>query len=504
MKPKDISTSEAFCHQLLNLDIKYAKSFTNLVMALASNTTAQSVVQLSESPLYHHQYSSIRDGIHGIGTDCSEQQEAMSQIRSLISSHLPSSSDWLVFQTDASAVQKAYSSCLAKRQYIKINNNVISNNKPISIGYPISLINLSIAPSSCKWSVPLDIQRIDSSESATQCAVRQISTLLEQTELKLSKRNIINTLDSGYGSPDYLCPIHKHDNLVNVVRFRYGKKIWEQATKSSTEQTNTGAPLIYGTKYYLTDISKSKTYRRKESTYQVYQTSIFDKPHDDYIELSGKTTKGRVLKILIWRWNDLLIRTKKGQNMKNKSFDLIASKVIDETTGELVFQKTMFVTIHGKQKAKITTEQAFESYRHRYDIEPAIKFTKQKLLLEKYQTPDVQHFDNWLVVIMTSFWLLFMVSKEGTYIPKKWQQYKPVNKKHQAEQGKTLRLTPSQSKQAAEKLFLTFDSAPFRPQNSKKGLGRKKGITLSQRTKHDVVKKTTNKANLKLKTEKKE
>ena len=83
--------------------------------------------------------------------------------------------------------------------------------------------------------------------------------------------------------------------------------------------------------------------------------------------------------------------------MKDKPFDLIASKVIDADSGKLVFNRTMFTTIHGQRKDEITTQQAFETYRHRYDIEPSIKFCKQKLLMEDYQTPDKQHFDNWLV-----------------------------------------------------------------------------------------------------------
>lgn len=166
------------------------------------------------------------------------------------------------------------------------------------------------------------------------------------------------------------------------------------------------------------------------------------------------------------------MRSKDGQNMKDKPFNLVASKVVDAETGELVFNKTMFTTIHGQRKDEITTTQAFESYRHRYDIEPAIKFAKQNLMLEKYQTPDVQHFDNWLVVVMTSFWLLFTACKEATYKPKKWQQYKPVNQ--QATESEAI-LTPNQTKQAAERFFMTFDAQPFTPQKSKKGKADKKG-----------------------------
>ena len=130
----------------------------------------------------------------------------------------------------------------------------------------------------------------------------------------------------------------------------------------------------------MIDASQTKIYHRKGKTYEVYQRSIFELAHQDYIEIEGQTSRGRNLKIMIWRWTNLLIRTKKGHNMKDKPFDLIASKVIDADSGKLVFNRTMFTTIHGQRKDEITTQQAFETYRHRYDIEPSIKFCKQKTI----------------------------------------------------------------------------------------------------------------------------
>lgn len=439
---KKITNSEQFCQDLLELDINYAKAFANTVMALSSYEDTKSVVGLSESPLFLYQYSSIRDGIHGVGLDNKEQSATMSSIAELGLKYLRDnesydSDNWLVLQTDASGVNKKHSSCLEERQYIKISNNVIRSNKPISVGYPISLVNVSIPPLSNKWSVPLNIRRITSSQSAVECSVEQVEELIcdspkeEKKQGLLSKFQVINTLDSGYGCPAYISPTFEHGKLVNLIRFRYGKKVWLSVKGQSQEEDITekndnkkqGTPKIYGEKYYLIDNTQTKIYSRKGEAYEIYQQSIFDLPHQDTIELSGQTSKGRKLKIVIHRWNDLLIRSKDGHNMKDKPFDIVASKVVDADTGELVFNRTMFTTIHGKLK------QAIETYRHRYDIEPSIKFCKQKLMLENYQTPDVQHFDNWLVVVMTAFWLLFTASPDVKYQPKKWQQYKEKNKK---------------------------------------------------------------------------
>lgn len=160
------------------------------------------------------------------------------------------------------------------------------------------------------------------------------------------------------------------------------------------------------------------------------------------------------------------------------------------------------------RKVKFLPSRHFEGYRKRYDIEPSIKFAKQKLLLDKFQTPSQQHCDNWLVVVMMSFWLLFTAKDEVTYIPKKWRQYKET--KRQATDGKeTASLTPSQTKQAAQAFFLTFENSPFLPKTSNKGKGRAKDTIITKRIRFPVVKKSKktvpnaqDKTKIKVKTEK--
>lgn len=60
------STPESFCHSILQLEVGKSKALANLVMALASNDASNSVTDLSRSPCYHYQYSSISDSIRGL------------------------------------------------------------------------------------------------------------------------------------------------------------------------------------------------------------------------------------------------------------------------------------------------------------------------------------------------------------------------------------------------------------------------------------------------------
>lgn len=52
-----------FCESILRLEIERSKSLANLVMGLASQTNAKSVVETSLSSCYHFQFSSISKAI---------------------------------------------------------------------------------------------------------------------------------------------------------------------------------------------------------------------------------------------------------------------------------------------------------------------------------------------------------------------------------------------------------------------------------------------------------
>ncbi len=54
---------EQFCRSILQIVSRNTKALANLVMGLASQTFARSVVEISLSKTYHYQYSSINKTI---------------------------------------------------------------------------------------------------------------------------------------------------------------------------------------------------------------------------------------------------------------------------------------------------------------------------------------------------------------------------------------------------------------------------------------------------------
>jgi hypothetical protein len=130
-----------------------------------------------------------------------------------------------------------------------------------------------------------------------------------------------------------------------------------------------------------------------------------------------------------------------------------------------------------------------KNYRQRYDIEGHNRFSKQRLLLDKYQTPDVQTLDNWTLLVAAAYWLLFYAADDVQANPKPWEKYLPKIKEleKQNNENKDLKnkenkpkLSVAQTQKAALNLFNTFDKKPFAPKSVKNGKGRKKGDKQTQ------------------------
>lgn len=448
-------------------------------MALSSYQKADSLVQLSESPFFHYQFSSIFKAIHELAATKSVYDYAKQQILGLCLKYAKPQKRVLL-QTDVTPLLKEHSPTLENRQHVKTSNNVIKGNKPLGIGYPLSSINLSVESG---WSLPLSRGRVPLDQTESSYAVEQIKALLPTLLITLQYDLIINVTDSSYTHAAYLSPLYEETNLVCISRFRRGSKVYVPATKA--DDTPKGAPKIYGDCFYLrhqTQIYKGKA-PKTGKTYEKEQVTIYDLPCSEEQQIKTVTKKGRPIIIQLFRWNNLKIRSKKGHCMKHKPFDLVGVQVVDAATGELVFKREMFYGIFGKRKTEVCLEQSYWDYRDRYDIEPSFRFNKQKMFLDSYDCEDVQHLDNFLLVNQLANWLLYMAADEVDFIPRKWEKNKsnPPPKPDKLSIAKTHR--------SVERLFLTFDKEPFLPKPSKKGKGKIK----RERPHYKVVKKAKKK-----------
>ena len=406
-----------------------------------------------------------------------------------------SSSDYYLLQTDTTPFCRPHSPTLPHRTFVSIPNNAVPGNRPLSIGYELSCVNLCDPES--RWSLPLSLKRVNLSETASDCAISQLDDLIAHPDLPFSGKEklLINTCDSKYGTANYLSVVHKHDQLVNIIRLRAGLRVWERYDGPQ----GAGRKRIYGKKYYLRPKSGFKTYKnyRTGKPSKVFQRSLFERDCDDHTIFETITAKGRRIRIELWRFNDLIMRSKTDYDMKDKPLDLIAVEVRDADSGKLLFGREMYIALCGQNKDQISLRDAYQHYRHRYGIEHYLRFSKQRLMMHKYQTPDIEHLDNWLLIQQLTAWLLYAASDETDKVLRKWETYLPENK----HTNDIRRLTISQTRKALQSLLLTLDLSPFKPKKSVKGKGRAKGTTFPPRKRYKRVKKTAYKRKPKTNTQ---
>ncbi len=399
-------------------------------MALASFKSAKSVVGLSESPVFHFQFSSICEAISSLARTYAEHAERLKALQRLFLARFEWKSiiDW---QSDGVSLFREHSRCLKDLQFVHKANTVIHGNKPIGIGYPLLFINL--ADFANKWSLPFEVEIAGKETDYVILAGQKMVEICGRDEFKEVLN--VNTADSSFSCPKYLSPTSKVKNLVSITRLRHGRKV------SFVERKKTnGAPQIYGKDWYLREESGDWTVQKKEITITKYQASIYENEPAEQTEIFTKTKKGRELRIEIRRWNEMLMHSSDGYLMKEAVFDMVSFRVWDEKTGKRVFKEDVFVSVMGSERKRLNLKEVYQRFRRRFDLEVMNRFMKQAMFLEDYQTPQLKNVENWVMTAQTAVWWLYEASDEVESVSAKWQKYGEPKIKEGAKR------TPSQTK----------------------------------------------------------
>jgi len=385
---------------------------------------------------------------------------------------------WLL-NTDISSIFRPHSPSLPQRRYVYKPNNKVKGNRPVDVGYELSCIGLSCRRphygiSEPAWNPPLSMRLVPYGENKNSFTAKQVNDLLGNKDLPFHKDLTVNALDSSYCSPEYVVDTYEQTNLVNIIRMPSNRNVWKQlsteqvAERRADNDDNRGANSVYGTLYKLKEVESWEMQADVQTTFGI------------------KLRNGKTCIVSMEIWEDMMVRTQRGKSMKDKPFRLVRIRLLDAITGQALFKKCMWLCVWGVRRMDLRAEEIYWAYRNRYDIEHFFRFGKQKLLLDKYQTPDEDHFQNWMEVVNMAYWLLFVGKGEAKHTCRKWQQY---DKNYKNRVNYELEVTPSQVQLQLAGIILEFDQTDFLPKLQIKGNGRKLGQTQPKRKKFPVWKK---------------
>jgi hypothetical protein len=310
------------------------------------------------------------------------------------------------------------------------------------------------------WVVPTMVRRVCSEEKATIVGAEQIGVLMEDETLTFHDELCVHVADSTYSAVTFLGPVVKHENLVNVLRVRSNRVFYHQPPPVEGKRPR-GHPRWYGERFALKD------------------SSTWGEP-DAVEETTLTTRKGRTYRVLLEGWHDMLMRGKKNLPMHQHPFTLIRVQVLDER-GCPVFKHTMWLIAIGERCNELSLVEAWKVYNQRYDEEHYFRFGKQRLLMASYQTPDVEHEENWMQIVALADGQLWLARDLAQSLPRPWERYLPKA------EGKTA--SPSTVQRDFGRIIRQIGTPAEPPKPRGKSPGRAKGEQQQSRKRHPVIKK---------------
>ncbi|MEM9447011.1 MAG: NF041680 family putative transposase [Cyanobacteria bacterium P01_E01_bin.6] len=449
-------------------------SLMDLLDALCGNTHARSVVELSLNPMFRREYGSLYGAIGALRAtrdevsasdqpDGSPPQSRFPQtwIQSIAKGvPPPSHRDYWLFGVDVTPVNRPHAITLKDRESV-YKPTVVAGQKPITLGHNYSLmaaIPEAEVTGGRRWIVPLSVERVTSFESKVEVGQQQVERLLDDETLPWHSQRCVLVVDSDYSHRRFLYPFSTQENRVIVTRSR-ANRVFYRIPQASTEKRR-GHPRWYGQRFDLKD----------ETTW--------GEP-DEQIKFETTTTKGHVRTVTLTRWYALLMKGSQAQPMHAHPFDLVQVQLADPT-GHRLF-KPQWLIVFGHSRQQLDTRNVYQGYTERFNLEHGIRFTKQNLMMNDLQTPDVTQEEAWVQFSWLAYVQLWMARLLAQGLPQPWQRFLPDYTQHHC--------TPAMVQRDFTRIIRQIGTPAAESKPRGKSPGRTAGTTLSHRPRRPIIKR---------------
>jgi hypothetical protein len=352
------------------------------------------------------------------------------------------------YSLDGSAWPRPRARTMDDRQYV-YHPTAAVNGGSVCIGYPYSLLDW-VPEAHQSWSLSVSIERIPSQMTAVEMGVDQVKALSEHRAGMHNALDIV-AADAKYGNAEFLRPIQgQHCGIV--VRMRKDRVL--HFALAQPEKRKRGRPKVHGERFAF----------KEPETWGIPDEIIeFEDPKMGLVKLE--------------RWNAL-----HGKSDTNVPFDVIRASIHLEKDKPpkpiwLAWQAPVFIPGNLTVDAKLI----WQAYRHRWPVEPGIRFRKQRL---GWTTPQFHHketSDRWSWLVGLAVWLLYLSRPIVEDHPLPWQ--KPQT-----------HLTPQRVQQSLPLFFAQFGTPARLPKPRGKSPGWKIGRPRAPKQRFKVVKKQSSTA----------
>lgn len=468
MLPNIVSGLKNFRENIYNFFEYRQDAAMELVDALSSNTTAKSVVELSLNPLHRRNYCSITRVLDELIAETEkEKKQKRRSLTKLLSEHCISDkkAKYQVFGVDCTPQPRLFSPTLEDRSFVHAANTIIGN-KPITIGHQYSIaayLPQKVENPAPPWIVPLSCQRVATDQKGVMIGMQQINECIQSQEW-LRDSLCVSVGDSAYSHPNCLSEASKNENQIHITRARNNRTFY-YPIEETDGLNQRGRPKKYGKKYVL----KDETTRRAA---------------DETVEFEELSKKGIIHRVKIDGWDSLIMRGNQDANVSDCHFRLLRVQVYKSSTGDaLLFKRPLWLIVSGKRKAEISLQDIFNIYRQRFDLEHFFRFGKNRLLMDKTQTSDVEHEEAWWQLTTIAYAQLYLSREIAINAFKPWEKYLPSFRMDRSEKS------PTQVQKDFGRIIQEIGTPAKAPKPRKKSAGRRLGQKQVKRQRHPIIKK---------------
>jgi hypothetical protein len=310
------------------------------------------------------------------------------------------------------------------------------------------------------WVVPLAVRRVSSQEKEAEVGAGLLEILMGNETLPWYDALCVHVGDSRYSTPEYLSAAGTYESLVTISRFRSNRTVYRLP---EPEECNTGAghPTWFGERFSLAE------------------PETWHEP-DEEVEFPYPSYRGCAQTMRLQAWRDMLMPGKRDCPVHLYPFTLVRVCVLD-ASGRLVFNPWWLI-VSGERRAELTLQQVYTAYNRRSDEEHFFRFTKQRLLLTRYQTPNLRREENWWQIVQLAYTQLWVARPLAMNLPRPWERYLP----RFCSGGP---ISPSAVQRDFKRIIRQLGTPAVDPKPRGYSPGRSKGTRLRLRVRSPVVKK---------------
>ena len=365
--------AEQFLKSVYNSIEKRSDSYLEMAMALASTEYVESIVALSESPIYKRRFSSIYESLKEVAIDKDKLLAANLEMFAKESELLDG---YEVYSGDSTFIKRQEAKTMPERVMKRLSTG------ELAYGHETYWTTRLVSQEN-SWTGIALVSRMSENETVTTAAAKH---LLEIDAKSKSKKPKLFVFDAGHGV-DILKAKRKSEKSDIVKRVKGNQVFYYQANYQGR-----GRPRKYGEKIKLNNFKKAANQK------------IIIKH------------KNRTLRISSWQGL---------QTAKYMDIPLAVLKLeFIDSNSKAVFARPIFLITTA---TNTNPEIIARAYLWRASHELTFRFMKQHLALTKNQSPDLVNCDNCYQLVAIAMNMLLAIKDSLNSKPKPWYP-KTINK----------------------------------------------------------------------------